>query len=254
MSYGLRTNWSLSQWQHRLSEMFGNINKQRNPLETFARVTEIATGISRGVREEDKEILKKFVPRFLAWLLGLSTQLGIDLEEAVYNSYPGVCTYCRLPEGCTCKLKRTTDERISDPNEIEELQSRHPRPTNLLEWVGMFAHIYHDINKNTGRLQMLGHFMEELGEVCEIIRFHLTLDEDLERWNVTLSRTDIEKLLPQEFADLFAWLCGLANSMGIEIDAFMKDIYQPNCPECAKPVCECPPYHVHNALRLGAKR
>lgn len=254
MSYGLRTNWSLSQWQHHVSQMFGNVNKQRSPLETFARVTEMATGISRGVREEDKEILKKFVPRFLAWLLGLSTQLGIDLEEAVYNSYPGVCTYCRLPEGCTCKLQRTNEERISNPKEIKQLQSRHPRPPNLLEWVGMFEHIYLDINKNTGHLKMLGHFLEELGEVCEIIRFHLVKDEDLERWNVTLTRIDIEKLLPQEFADLFAWFCGLAYTMGIEIDAFMKDIYQATCPECVRTICECSAYRVHKSLRLGVKR
>ena len=254
MSFSLRTNWTLHQWQHKLGTMFGNVNVQRSPLETFARVTEMATGISRGAREEDRDVLKKFVPRFLAWLLGLSSQLGIDLEEAVYNSYPGVCPYCRLPEGCTCKLQKQKRERLSSPDEIRLLQSNFPRPTDLLEWVGMFSKVYNQINKNTGTMKMVGHFMEELGEVCEIVRFHLAKDDNLAKWKVTLTREQIELLLRQELADLFAWYCGLAYALGVEIDADMKDIYQALCPECMKSVCECSADRVHTHLRLGAKR
>jgi len=252
MTIPYRTNWSIAQWQERLRNMYGTVNDQRRPLETFARVTEMATGISRGVREEQKEIMKKFFPRFLAWLIGLSTQLGVDLEEAVWGSYPGVCTYCRQPEACTCKLRPKKD-RIVNRDEIEQFQTAHRKPDNLIDWVAMFSRIYKGINKETGRMKMIAHFMEELGEVCEAVRFHLVHDADLKTWKVELSRAEIETLLRQELSDLFAWFCGLTYQMGIELDAYMKEIYQATCPVCIGTHCTCSPYRVHSKLRLGAK-
>lgn len=102
-------------------------------------------------------------------------------------------------------------------------------------------------------MKMIGHFMEELGEVCEAIRFHLVSDDDLKAWKVELSRSEIETLLRQELSDLFAWFCGLTYHMGIELDAYMKEIYQAACPVCIGIQCTCSPYRVHRKLRLGAK-
>jgi NTP pyrophosphatase (non-canonical NTP hydrolase) len=253
MTIPFRTNWSIAQWQTHLTKMYGNVNDKRRPLETFARVTEMATGISRGVREEEKEIMKKFFPRFLAWLIGLSSQVNVDLEQAIWDSYPGVCTYCRKPKNCTCKLG-PKQPRIHQTEEIDKLQAQYPKPDNLLDWVAMFARIYEGINRETGRMKMLGHFMEELGEVCEAIRFHLVPAGDLVTWKVEVSHEQIEDLLRQELSDLFAWFCGLTYHMGVELDAYMKEIYQAVCPVCINIECTCSPYRVHQSLRLGAKQ
>lgn len=254
MSWSLRTNWELSSWQNHLSSIYNKVNKQRNVLETFARVTEMATGISRGVREDDTKILKKFMPRFLAWLLGLSSQLDIDFEEAVWNSYPGVCPYCRKSISCTCKLDKDIKSRIKDINEIKKFQAMYPKPTDLVEWVSMFGRIYEDINNNSGKMKMIGHFLEELGEVCEIIRFSIVNEDKLKTWAIPFSKNEINLLVKQEFSDLFAWYCGLAHKMSIDIDSEMKDIYGSLCPECSKQVCVCDPNKVHKKLRLGAKK
>lgn len=252
-SFSLRTRWSLGDWQAHLGKVYGNVNSGRRPLETFAHVVEMATGISRGVTADSPEVRRKFFPRFLAWLLGLSTQLGVDLEQAVYDSYPGVCCYCREPEDCSCKVSSGPFDRLDDPDEIRALQEQHPMPGHLVDWVGMFGNIYGNFNAEAGSLKMLGHFFEELGEVCEATRFHLTSDDDLKNWKVELSRRDIDRLLRQELADIFAWLCGLSFGMGVELDADMKDIYQTGCPVCIRDECICEPNRVHSKLRLGSK-
>lgn len=254
MSYSLRTNWELKTWQNHLSAIYNNVNKQRNVLETFARVTEMATGISRGVREEDTNILKKFMPRFLAWLLGLSSQMEIDFEEAVWASYPGVCPYCRKSVSCSCKLDKDVKNRIRDLDEIKKFQNTFPKPTNLVEWVSMFGRIYEDINNNSGKMKMIGHFLEELGEVCEIIRFSMVPNDKLITWKIPFSRDEIDLLVKQEFSDLFAWYCGLVNKMSVDIDSDMKIIYGSLCPECSQQICNCDPTKVHKKLRLGAKK
>lgn len=43
----------------------------------------------------------------------------------------------------------------------------------------MFGRIYGAVNKNAGNVKMLGHFIEELGELAEIMRYHLADENDL---------------------------------------------------------------------------
>lgn len=254
MSWNLRSNMPLSGWQKHLSGIYNDVNSKRRVLETFARVTEMATGISRGVREENKEILEKFMPRFLAWLLGLASQLKLNLEDAVWNNYPGVCPYCRKESNCSCKITKDYSSRLNEIEEIKKFQSKFNKPANLIEWVAMYSRIYEGINKTTGKMGMLSHFLEELGELSEIIRFSIVSDENLKKWDITLSRSEIELNLTQELSDLFSWFCGLSNILGVEIDYFMKENYGVICPECVDKPCKCDPYYVHKKLRLGSKR
>jgi len=254
MGWNLRSDMSLSWWQSHLDSFYGDVNSKRQVLETFARVTEMATGISRGVREENKEILEKFMPRFLAWILGLASQLNIDLEKAVWDNYPGVCPYCRKDINCSCKISKDYTNRLSDGDEVKKYQLVYQKPENLVEWVGMYSRIYGQINKNTGKMKMLSHFLEELGELSEIIRFNIVAEEDLVKWNVALSKSEIKQNLDQEISDLFSWFCGLADILGVEIDYFMKGNYGAVCPECASKPCDCDPYYVHKKLRLGSKK
>lgn len=253
-SFPLHSRLTLQGWQSHLQDLYGKVNSERRPLETLARVTEMATGISRGVRENNHEVERKFFPRFLSWLMGLCNQLDVGLEQAVYDSYPGVCAYCRSPADCTCKLSKVPQQRLRDAAEIKALQAKNSMPNHLREWVALFGRIYGTINKEATPMKMLSHFMEELGEVCEIVRFHLVTDAQLAEWKVGITRAEINTHLREELADLFAWFCGLSFELGIDVDSEMKDIYQAACPECLGSPCVCSPYRVHRKLRLGAKR
>jgi len=246
----LRTNWSLRRWQNHLNTLYGNVNEQRRPLETYARLTEMAAGTARGVRENDDTLIQKYMPRFLAWLLGLSSQIGIDVEEVSFTYYPGVCTYCRSSSSCACRITDSNRERLVEQSDIRELQSDHNKPSTLNEWVGMFNKIYGDVNRSVDERDLLFHLLEELGEVCEMIRHHMVKHQGLEDWSDEINSNNINILLNQEVADLFAWYCGIADVLGVQVDHRMKMTYEESCPVCHSNPCECNPYRVHKKRRI----
>lgn len=246
----LQTHWSLSRWQDHLNGLYGDVNEQRRPLETYARLTEMAAGTARGVREDNEQLMQKYMPRFLAWLLGLSSQLDVDVETVVFRYYPGVCTYCQSSRNCACGITNNSGERLVKESDISRLQSKHEKPSTLNEWVGMFNKIYGNINRSVGERDLLFHLLEELGEVCEMIRHYMIKDQDLEDWSDEINSENINVILSQEIADLFAWYCGIADVLGVQVDHRMKMTYEESCPVCYSNPCECSPYRIHSSRRL----
>ena len=64
-------------------------------------------------------------------------------------------------------------------------------------------------------------FVEEVGELGSALR-----------------QDNAENQL-EEFADVFAWLCGLANLAGISLEQAVAAKYGQGCPICSKIPCEC---------------
>ncbi len=243
---GLRSGWNLGKWQDHLAVLYKEQNRARSPLETLTRVVEMGSGMARGVREDDPDVLKLFAPRTLSWILGLSTQLEVNLEEALWNSYPGVCTHCHDGAGCSCRVHPEKRRRLIDKNEIQSLQQKMTMPQSLPDWQAMFKRIYSTMNRTLGAEKCVLHFLEELGEVSEAIRYKIAPDSPY-------PAEKIDVMLRNELSDLFAWFIGLTNMKRMEIDAYMRDIYEYSCPECGKSPCTCHPYHVHPQVRLGGK-
>ena len=44
----------------------------------------------------------------------------------------------------------------------------------------------------------------------------------------------------EEFADVLAWLCSLANLHGIDVEKAVAAKYAGGCPRCRKVPCACP--------------
>ena len=66
-----------------------------------------------------------------------------------------------------------------------------------------------------------------------------TFDE-LEELKAALDTNEVAIAIADEVADVFAWLCSLANLLEIDIsDAFYKK-YSNVCSKCKKSPCECP--------------
>ena len=45
--------------------------------------------------------------------------------------------------------------------------------------------------------------------------------------------------LQEEFADVFAWLCSLANVLNVDLEEASVRRYGRGCPKCGKKPCEC---------------
>lgn len=65
-------------------------------------------------------------------------------------------------------------------------------------------------------------FMEEVGELATALR----------------SRRD-EQNLREEFADVLAWMCSLANLAGVDLESAVREKYGLGCPQCRQAVCTC---------------
>lgn len=110
----------------------------------------------------------------------------------------------------------------------------------------MFSRIYSTINEAHGTLKCLAHFQEELGEVSEMIRFAIAPESPM-------PKTECDRKLRQELADLFAWYCGVINRASVEVEGTLKEVYGDGCPECHARQCVCDPYHVHSKVRLSGR-
>ncbi len=65
--------------------------------------------------------------------------------------------------------------------------------------------------------------------------------QELEELNDAILNNENNDEIAGEIADVFAWLCSLANLLDIDIsDAFHKK-YTDACSRCKKVPCECPP-------------
>ncbi|RLI42507.1 nucleotide pyrophosphohydrolase [Candidatus Bathyarchaeota archaeon] len=49
-----------------------------------------------------------------------------------------------------------------------------------------------------------------------------------------------KKALEDEFADVIAWLCSLANITDVNLEEAALNKYDNKCPKCGKSPCHCP--------------
>lgn len=66
-----------------------------------------------------------------------------------------------------------------------------------------------------------------------------TVEEMEELRDALLGEQSLESV-KEEVADVFAWLCSLANLMDIDIASAFFAKYSNSCSKCRKSPCECP--------------
>jgi len=85
--------------------------------------------------------------------------------------------------------------------------------------------LYYERDKKRGISKTFMWLVEEVGELSR-----------------ALNRTKINENLDEigyEFADIFAWLCSLANIIGIDLEKYSVKKYNFVCPKCKKSKCIC---------------
>ena len=72
---------------------------ERTLLRTFEELGELSDAI---LRSKNKNELSDEVADVFAWVCSIANLLDIDLSEALYNKYSGVCSKCgKTPCECT---------------------------------------------------------------------------------------------------------------------------------------------------------
>jgi len=177
----------------------------------------------KGIRKGDMVLTKDSLLKALSWLMTVANRLKIDLDQALWKRFPGVCSYCG-DAPCVCqerhvkKRVKIREEHGKKPRTLEATQSKmaeiYPRASRTLEHAGI-------------------HLAEEMGEVSEAIRRHYSAPEEKHFASIK-----------SELADYLSCLYNIANSADINVAEELAHRYHNNCYDCHTVPCSCDPTKV----------
>jgi len=190
-------------------------------------------------RTHDPKGAREYLAKIFAWYCALCNRLDLNIDEALWTKYPGVCPRCLSP---VCKCAEPPDEIQPKRLSALALENSGRRPKSLREWQIMFAHIYRGpsgkkaVSPSRDRLALVfARMAEELGEVAEALSRDATIDPDA------------GFVLKNELADFGAWIFALANNLhyvdpkahGVTLADIAWDMYPAKCHRCKEFKCVC---------------
>jgi diguanylate cyclase (GGDEF)-like protein len=227
-------------------------NYERDKYQIFSHLIEVVGGLTKAsTKLNDFEQSQRFLAKVFAWFSALLTSVSVgEVEDIVWEKFPRVCPYCTSPR-CRCGDFGTKPELQGAVVRDIALRNRARRPRDLFEWQQMFEDIYDQSGRRRGKeangdakdtlLMTYGRLVEELGEVSEAMRLQYFYPYNLRN----------------EVADLFAWMCAVANVLPSAFDRGNEPLYladvawneYPNaCSSCRNAVCTCRPEPVREAI------
>ncbi len=94
---------TIREFQQLMRALYYERDSKRGVEKTYMWLVQEVGELGRAILKGDQENIKEEVADVLAWLASLCNVLGIDLEEAALNKYPGVCPKCGS-KPCRCQV------------------------------------------------------------------------------------------------------------------------------------------------------
>ena len=188
--------------------------------ELLLRVNEEVSEIDELVRKEKISEITQKLPHLFVWLMAFIDRAGIDIAEALWDKYPGVCPYCLRAYDCMC----ISQDQEYDPGKstLEIIRKdRKNIPQSLSDWQTMFKRIYGRVNGIQMLIQVWLHVSEEIGEISGAFR---------KKQNDNLR---------EETADGMAWILSTATKLNVNLQDLVLSYYPGKCWTCGKEKCEC---------------
>jgi len=205
--------------------IYGPANQRDFPPERIMRRLFRESGFMLEAARKDARLsFGVCLPDTLSWLLAFANSLGINLHEAVWYKYPGVCFACLQPKNCPCGVEQPRD--IPDRERRLRGYRRHRtkrEPQTLVQEQALQRTLYGRQNERIFLIQTVSHLGEEMGELAEA--FDLSDPHEMSL----------------EMADVFSWLCATATRLDLDLDTLMWQRYSYECPRCHHEICDCPP-------------
>lgn len=202
--------------QKMLNEIYGKRNRHMySSTDLLLHVFEEASAVAEEARKEDADKIKYPTVRLFAWLVAFCNQEGLNIAEATFSKYHGLCPYCGRKKNCICiSTEAKPAVWFKDPSA--------KKPVRCSEWQEMFSRIYGNVNKVAGREKAWDHVLEELGELSRAYRLNRKKD------------------MRAELADTFAWFIAFCNHLHIDLFEWVMRVYDHQCDVCKKEKCRCP--------------
>lgn len=211
-------------------EMFNHIYAKTNDDfysdtgHLMLRLHEVLSKCLESLRKERREEIITRLPHIFAWLAAFCNRMEINITDAVWHKFPNVCPYGLEETGCLCII-RETKYQPTLPQLLRYRNDQRNRPESILQFQIMFARIYGPVNRIKSLVAVLCHLAEEVGEIGKDFRLG--------------NRAGLEA----EIADTFAWLCGLATHLGVDLEELIWKSYPGACSSCGQEICRAQSAH-----------
>ena len=212
-------NDSFGRFQHLVGEVYSLPDDQLYSIyDLLAHQQRFAMRALKGIRKGDHEKLKINLLIAFSWLMAIANRFHIDVDDAVWQRFPMLCSYCSK-KPCACKKIKPTSRR-------KLVIVKNARPPTLAGFQEMFMAIYPPSRRTLSDAGI--HLAEEMGEVSEAV--HNFLGQH---------RSGQLQSIKQEIADFVSCVFGIANSARINIAAELAKMFSHNCHVCHKAPCVC---------------
>ncbi len=215
----MKPHSSLRDYQDFINQVYGRGNERHFTVdEMLTNISRFAMRGLKGIRQQDKAKIRANVVVAVSWFISLLNQLGIDLDSAVWQRFPYVCSYCgECP--CACKQKKIKKR-------LKVASGAGPRPKTIRAMQEMIKKIYPPERRTLSDAGI--HFAEEVGELSESILLFRGHHRDHDFDEVSL-----------EAADLFANAIGIYNSLGLDFASELSRLFSHGCHACRRTPCVC---------------
>jgi NTP pyrophosphatase (non-canonical NTP hydrolase) len=212
----IRNNYSLAEFQKMNGRIYLLVNDRcYESTEMFSRLHHHITQVLKAVRKEKYDTIEYQLCMAFSWSLALANRFHINLEEEMWERFPGHCPYC-LQAPCACKDRaKNRQKTIGKP--------LGKRPASLFGCQRMFAKIYPNAVINSAI-----HLAEEAGEVNEAIRNYMATHE-----------TEWFGKIALELVDAITHIFSVASCLKLNLAASMVGYFSKGCPGCNKLPCSC---------------
>ncbi|MES2623031.1 MAG: hypothetical protein V4576_01330 [Patescibacteria group bacterium] len=187
---------------------------------------------------EDKDILGENLARMVARILAIVNH-GWDLPftESMCKKFPeGECSSCHAFE-CICEDEERAEYVFHKPSNEQPFWNLHDHQKNL-------DRVFGKTNSDKGGvLYCLHRLDDEIKELNEIAIGHDHLDSSV---------SDIEDAYTSELADILAWTIAVAVQLNIDLEHYVREVYENGCPECKHVPCDCKRFRVVNSAIVMA--
>ncbi|MBI2609878.1 hypothetical protein HYW53_01750 [Candidatus Giovannonibacteria bacterium] len=190
-------HWKLIQWQRELGFKRNGAKRRWTRSDYLLHVVSNLGSICETLRKQERHETIDLLPELFISLLVFANVSKINLQEAAWRKYPGVCPSCLERQDCNCIRREKVIRTDADLDPYR--QSRRLMPETLDDWQLMSSKIFGKQNQVQWREKIWYHFEEEVGEIAKALLFQGPRE------------------LSDELADAFAWYVAFSNRMAVSI-------------------------------------
>lgn len=214
--------------------IYHELNEKEYPKDAdlIARLVEEITKLMEFARKDRRSLFREQLANIFSWSMAVANRLHIDIQEALWAKYPGVCPYCLKDRDCICGTEHPTVENKERVLRRLRRESEDRKPQTIKDHQKLHRRLYGWQHDRELPIVVAAHLIEEAGEVSCAYR-HLQMA------NSDAARNFLLNELVAEMADVISWMFALANRLDFNLADAVWEYYPYECVKCSKGPCVC---------------